>query len=273
MKIKLLLNYWHQLLGKSNLAVRLAVLLRNQAQCVIKYHLNETADPEQNGEVSLIRLVASTSSTFIDVGANVGNWTQIFLEIIPELKQGLLLEPSEAALTRLKKQFNHLEKLEIIPVAVSDTEGEMTFYEEPNSGECSSLVPGFSNSQAEKRTVKVTTIDRIVESYQLDYVDFLKIDTEGYDLHVIRGASKLLQQQKIGFIQFEYNSPWSQAGSTLAQALSLLESFQYQVFLIKSSGLFKLNYELYGEYLTYSNFVGVAPARIAQISSLIQGTI
>ena len=56
-------------------------------------------------------------------------------------------------------------------------------------------------------------------------MDFLKIDAEGYDYLALCGATTLLREQRIGFIQFEYNSPWTLAGCTLAKALSFMEAF------------------------------------------------
>lgn len=266
-------NFFQRILSKSPLAVRLAILLRNQCRCVIKYYLNEGPDPTINGELWLARTLAPTSSTFIDVGANVGNWASLFMEPMSENSKGLLFEPSDYAIEKLKQRFEQVNGIEIIEAAVSDTSGNMFFYEEPIAGEKSSLVAGFSRADAVKKLVKVTTLDAEVEKYQLEHIDFLKIDTEGYDLYVLRGASNLLAQNKIGVIQFEYNSPWALTGSTLAAAFQLLESFGYKVFLLKNAGLFELNYKCYGEYFDYSNFVAVSPHSFKVLEPFIKGIL
>lgn len=131
----------------------------------------------------------------------------------------------------------------------------------------------FSSSKAIKRVVVTTTLDIEAKRHQLTHIDFLKIDTEGYDFHVLRGSTGLLSGQKIGVIQFEYNAPWAVAGSTLRSAFDLLESFGYQVFLLKFSGLYKLNYDVYGEYLEYSNFVAVSPNRLTDLQPYLKGEI
>ena len=90
-------------------------------------------------------------------------------------------------------------------------------------------------------------------------------------MRVLRGASGLLSQQLIGVIQFEYNKPWLLTNSTLAEAYGLLESFDYSVFLLRARGLFVLDYQRYGEYFGYSNFVAVAPDRLPALKPFIEG--
>jgi len=49
------------------------------------------------------------------------------------------------------------------------------------------------------------------------------------------------------------------AGSTLGGAISLLISHQYKVYILKGDGLYEFDYDHYGEYFGYSNFVALAP--------------
>ncbi len=273
MSISLIIDSIHQKLARSSLAVRLAILTRNQCRRVIRYHLNEDANPFKNGEAWLVKNLAKDSSVFIDVGANVGTWTDFFLKSMSNEGKGILFEPSEQAIYKLRQHFAQKSSIELVNAAVSDISGEMSFFEEPNSGETSSLVEGFSNSTASKKLVKVVTLDDEVEKRSLEHIDFLKIDTEGYDLHVLRGTSRLLENNKIDVIQFEYNSPWAFAGSTLAEAFRLLKSFGYKVFLLKSTGLFEFNYASYGEYFEYSNFIAISPNKYSKIQHLVKGVL
>lgn len=85
----------------------------------------------------------------------------------------------------------------------------------------------------------------------------LKIDAEGYDLHVLLGARGLLESRRIGVVQFEYNAPWARAGSTLSFAFQLLRGAGYRVFLLKAGGLYRFEPDRVGEYFHYSNFVAL----------------
>lgn len=273
MNVLSILNYVHRFLGRSRLAVRFAILLRNQARCVIKYHLNEDTNQLINGEALLIQAVSSSTFTFIDVGANVGDWTALLLKSAPENIQGLLFDPSDYAIKNLRQRYNQLPNIKVIQAAVSDTPGKMDFFEEAAAGETSSLLMEFSNKNATKKLTNVTTLAIEVEKFQWENIDLLKIDAEGYDLHVLRGAVELLAKHKVGIIQFEYNAPWALAGSSLTAAYNLLESYGYKMFLLKSSGLFEFRYLVYGEFFSYSNFVAVSPYKCSSIQSLIRGCI
>ena len=273
MNLNDIIDRTQQFLGSRPLAVYLAIKLRNQCRGIIKYYLNSGSNHLKNGEAWLARQAASNSFIFIDVGANVGNWTHFFREAASGNVKGLLFEPSQQAVEKLRQRFQQVDEIEILEYAVSDEVGEMYFYEEPNAGETSSLVASFSHSTAAKKIVQLTTIDIEVEKRNWEYIDFLKIDAEGYDFHVLRGASNLLCQERIGIIQFEYNSPWALVGSTLGSALRFLNSFGYKIFLLKETGLFELRYEIYGEYFEYSNFVAIAPNRQTYFQAFVRGYI
>jgi hypothetical protein len=77
-------------------------------------------------------------------------------------------------------------------------------------------------------------------------------------------------EQKIGFIQSEYNSNWVHASSTLAAAISLLGFSGYSGFLIRRKGLYNFDYSLYGEFFRNSNFLAVSNCRLKDVASLIK---
>ncbi|MDJ1168126.1 FkbM family methyltransferase [Roseofilum sp. BLCC_M154] len=268
-----LLDSCHRFIARSNPLFYLVIKVRNQCNLILRYHLSDGIDPVKNGESIVANIIAKNSSAFIDVGANIGNWSSAFLEGSSNDVRGLLFEPSNYAIEKLNSRFCENKNLNIVQACVADEPGSMKFYEEPEAGETSSLVKGASNSNAIEKTIEVTTIDIELERLNWEYVDFLKIDAEGYDLKVIRGAYKFLHAQKIGVVQFEYNLPWKHAESTLFSAISLLNSCGYQVFLLKGTGLYTMSYDIYGEYFSYSNFIAVAPQCMPMLNSLIQGVI
>jgi hypothetical protein len=139
---------------------------------------------------------------------------------------------------------------------------------EPEAGETSSLVPGFSRPTATAIKVPVTTIDHEIGKRGLGLVDFIKVDAEGFDLKVLKGAARMLRQKQIGVVQFEYNAPWAEAGSTLAEARRYLEGMGYELFLLKGDGLYSPQFQRYGEYFGYSNYVAVSPYCAARIEGL-----
>lgn len=263
-----------QLLGRSRLMVRFAVLVRNQARCVIKYHLAEGPNVADTGEGWLRDAVAKQGANFIDVGANVGDW----LAGIAAVKDGapfqaIAFEPSHSALERLRLRFNRDARIALVEAAAGDEPGELTFVEENDAGKGSTLVPGLGRINGARRTVRVTTVDAELARAGWKTVDFLKIDAEGFDARVIRGSLGALRDQRVGVVQFEYNRAWQMAGETLRGCYRMLEDCGYQVFLLKRDGLFELNYALYEEYYEYSNFAAFSPEVLPKFASFVRGTI
>src|SRR5258707_760077 len=208
-------------LGRSDIAVRLARVFRRESEWIIRYHLGEEADFRINGEATLIEAVAPFCRSFVDVGANRGDWTASFLERMQSGGKALLFDASPAAVTFLRERFSSEPRVEIVHSAVGDRAGEIEFFAEASIGETSSLVAGFSAPGSQRVVVPMTTIEAERTRRGWDGSDSLSIDVEGYDLHALRGAGAKLAEGKFGIVQFEYNVAWAEAGSTLAAALSL----------------------------------------------------
>lgn len=259
-------------LSKSPAVIKFVLLLRNQCNMIIQYYLTKYPDGDANGEHMFIDNIAAHCFSVIDVGANKGEWTDYFTGTNPAAK-ALLLEPSSQAYGFLLKKFQDKPNITCLNLAASNTEGETFFYEESEFGETSSLISSFSSGNATKTLVGLTTIDALFRQHQIDHIDYLKIDAEGFDYLVMQGASQTLSQKNIKYLQFEYNAPWAQAGSTLSGAFSFLTSFGYKTYLLRFDGLYELDYNRYGEYFRYSNFISTPLENLHAIQHLVRGTI
>jgi FkbM family methyltransferase len=211
-------------LARSPRIVRAAVRLRNVAVALIGHRITERGiDPELNGKAWLAHALSPTCHTFIDVGA----WSSLMLAAAPHAR-GVAFEPSSSALSALRERLGSNPHLEIVDAAVSDAAGEVMFNEEPGAGE-TSRVAAHSQQEATPRPVPVVTIDNELERLGIERVDLLKIDAEGYDLHVLRGAQEALASRRIGAVQFEYNAPghWLARLSPLPLTLCVALEWMY----------------------------------------------
>jgi FkbM family methyltransferase len=270
--IKAAINSLHHTIAKSSTLVKLALLIRNQCNCVISYYLANSPNADKNGENLVINAIAKNCSNVIDVGANKGDWTGYFIKQNSSIRI-LMLEPSISAFEFLSDRFKDSDNITIIRKAVSNKDGDASFFEEPRCGETSSLLSSFSDSNSIKRKISVTTIDSLINEFGLKKVDFLKIDVEGFDLHVLKGAADSLGKNKIQFIQFEYNAPWAKAGSTLNEAIDFLKGSGYDVYILRKDGLYSFNYNRYGEFYRYANFVAVSKLSLELVSNLVKGKV
>jgi FkbM family methyltransferase len=238
-------------IARSPRGARWAAALRNQCELLIGYHFAPTDDMDGNGERWLLDQVGPTVSRFIDVGANVGGWSAALLQRAPDA-QGLAIEPGHVAAERLRARG--LDRVEVLEAAAGESAGRVSFHEAAGASEHSSAAAA-PRATAAARTVPVVALDDVLEDRGWKHVDVLKIDTEGYDARALAGAGRALEGQRIATIQFEYNRPWRQAGTTLAGATALLEDAGYVVRVLRERGLERFDYDRYGEFFSYSNFV------------------
>ena len=264
------LNYLHRLFARSAFLAWLAARVRNQANCVIAYYLGETDDGTQNGEFPLVETLLPHCSVFVDVGANVGNWSEHILS--RRQARGILYEPSRQCAELLQKKFAGRE-VQVRPVAVGNEKGSISFIEDENYGVGSSVAATHRGAPGLAQSVPIVTLDD--ELLAQDFtIDYLKIDTEGYDLNVLKGAAQLICSGRVRFIQFEYNSHWLAARSSLREARILLEDeMGYRLVLIRSTGLHPLDFDFWGEYYRYSNFLAYRPADEPLLRGLLRGKI
>jgi FkbM family methyltransferase len=255
--------------ARSRLGVWCTVKISNQCKAILgRAHGGTVTDMAVNGEAALIDHISKSIRRVVDVGANRGEWTHVALKSTT-IEACLLFEPSASALSTLRQQFAAEPRVLIVGAAAGDCAGQLSFYEEPDAGMTSTLVAG--RSQGNERTVQVTTLDAEIDRLGWPTIDYLKIDAEGYDFHVLRGARRLLESKRIALGQFEYERAWASSGSTLAYALKWLGDLGYQCFLLKSKKLYSPRPEVYGEYFGYSNYVFCHEGTKPLISSLICG--
>jgi FkbM family methyltransferase len=256
MMLRKVLGTTHHLLAHSNVGLHTAVKLRNQCEAIIaRAHGTTIADSRQNGESDFIAKMAPDIKYFVDVGANQGGWTAMLLECCPSAN-GLLFDPSHSASSILRQRFKGMKTIEVQSVAVGDVPGCLPFFEEEGAGETSSLMGAVSKAK-EGRQVPVTTIDCEIRKHHWPYLDYLKIDAEGYDFHALMGAKELFLAGNIHFGQFEYGTGWRFAGATLTHALTWLASMGYETYLLTKTGLRRPDPDRFREYFRYSNYVFV----------------
>lgn len=253
-------------LARSRLLVQLAIYVRRATSELITHRIVQGGiDMDRNGEAWFLRTMAPFCRTFIDVGANRGAWSSAMLEAAPQAR-GIAYEPSLSALQYLRERLGADPRIEIVAAAVSDAAGELPFYEEPDAGETSSLLALHSQNATHCRRVRTVTVDAELERLGINHVDLLKVDAEGFDLHVLRGAKRALTEGRVGAVQFEYNGPWALAGATLGGALRLLTDAGFAVYVLRPNELRTLPYERVGELFAYSNFVALGPSLIGRFA-------
>ncbi len=255
------------------LSLQLATRAKHLSERIIRRHMQiHFDDAARNGEDWILSVVAPSSRRFVDVGANRGDFTAAFLANSADAT-GLVFEPAFSACEKLRTRFRAQPSVHIIQKAVSDVCCVMPFFEEPDAGLGSSLTQSCARPDAIRTEVEVTTLDTELRERQYDEVDFVKVDAEGQDFAVMKGAARLLSAGAVRFLQFEYHATWAQSGATLRAAFDFLSLHGYHAYLLKGQALYEPNYEAYGEYFSYSNYVAVRRSDVHLVEPHVKGRI
>ena len=236
-------------------------------------------DLRTNGESWLQRWVVNLSPPgqeihVIDVGANVGRWSLAMLSAARESgRSGDLrmhvFEPSAYTFGCLAATL-HGQKVKLQRMAMSDGSGSSLLHVvAPAAGTNSLHAPHGVSSGVLTEEVTTTTLSSYAEHAGLDQLTLVKIDTEGHDLAVLRGARQLFAEQRISVAQFEYNHRWIYARSYLRDAFELLEPLGYRVGKLTPAGVeFYPSWDAELETFVEGNYVACRQAIAEQLPSV-----
>lgn len=200
-----------------------------------------------------------------DVGANIGNYTIDIIEAGVDTKKIFAFEPHPKTFAVLKENMSMHHQVFPVLAALSDQEGEMLLFDRSDSKEGSShaSLSGEIFSEIHKigkteRAVQVKTLDNFCADNNVNIIDFIKIDVEGFELNVLRGAHGMLTNRKIRVIQFEFTQLNSIIGVFFKEIYDIV-SINYDVYRVLPHGLDKIckynptKCEIFG----YQNFVAI----------------
>lgn len=175
-------------------------------------------------EKEKIKSFVKKGSAVIDVGGNLGFYTIILSELVGENGKVYTFEPSPECYKKLNKSvsINNLENVEIVNLGLGEEEKKAELFYNPDQTGLSSIVRQVSDNTVSEE-IRITTLDRLLDKIHLD-ISLIKIDTEGYEPHVLAGGRKLLAVQK-PVICIELGGKYI---NTSLKALEILREFNYE---------------------------------------------
>lgn len=151
-------------------------------------------------------LKKSSTSVFIDVGANIGFISTYVISVLPDTKI-FAFEPGENQRKLFEKTVseNRLSNITVIGKALGDAVGEVTFHvHDPRQAALDGLHDTHRRGLTTPVKVPMTTLDSWWESAGKPKISVIKIDTEGAELLVLRGAQTCISICKpVIFLEIE----------------------------------------------------------------------
>jgi FkbM family methyltransferase len=195
-----------------------------------------------------------TSLIIFDVGGSIGSYSLNCISLCEQfsIKYTIyIFEPQSKCQLQLRELFRNNNNIIIVPLALSNEEKQIEIYKDHDGSSMASFYKRRIFSKIEAELVETTTLNKFIESNDLNHIDLLKIDTEGHELNVLQGANGFFH--KINNIQFEYGGTYVDANTTLKDIYILLKPY-FHIGKISTKGVRFTPFLPEMENFEYSNF-------------------
>jgi FkbM family methyltransferase len=186
-------------------------------------------------KLAYLKLV-KPNNVVVEVGANLGYFTRLFANLVGTKGSVLAFEPIPSTREQLLRNVNNLKQVTILPYAISDEVGKFMMY-----------VPGDIHGQASLKmhsrsgwgaagevtsvSVECIPLALIKQVKALAHIDFMKVDVEGAELQVLKGAREILVRDH-PILHLEIEERWMTSfGYGADEVESFLRSIGYTFFV------------------------------------------
>lgn len=189
--------------------------------------------------VRLMRRYLPRGGTFVDVGANIGYISANAAALVGPTGRVVALEPVNRYFQRLRRlaEQNPSHRIETIRVAAGAVVGRATIRisDADNIG-YNSLTPNWVGDDVlgDVEEVDVAPLDQILPAHAVDRVDLLKIDTEGFEIPVLEGASDVLDRFRPTVLLEVTASAARNHGKSLEYLATLVDDLGYTVHAVEA---------------------------------------
>lgn len=184
--------------------------------------------------LDLRRLNAGPMNVIFDIGAHRGETAQYFATRYPGASIHCF-EPNSENFAHLKRNLATTQGVRCINVALGEQDGvaKMELFDDSQTHSLRHTLHAQGKPPVRVEDVGVTSVDRVMEQNDIARISMLKMDTEGFELQVLRGARTALCKEKVDFILLEASlDPDDHVHSSLLQIQRELAAFQYALVAI-----------------------------------------
>jgi FkbM family methyltransferase len=182
-----------------------------------------------------------------DVGAYTGQTVSGYLSSFPEANI-FAFEPTPISYAQLKQKFDGNKQVRCINFAISDSAGVIPFHLNEFSPTNSTLSTDASANEywgnellstVETVSVQSESLDKVCQNEDIDHIDILKLDVQGAELKVLKGAERMLNERRISIIYLEIIFvPTYKGQSTYYEIGEYLSTKGFDIY-----GIFNLTYD------------------------------
>jgi FkbM family methyltransferase len=181
-------------------------------------------------EIKVIHSLIEHGQTVLDIGANIGFYTDIFSNIVGSDGKVHAFEPDILNYSHLKKIFGRKNNVILQQKAISERTEPLKIFTSKllNVDHRTYPIEQFETSY----DIEAISIDDYVA--EVFKVDFIKMDIQGHELKALRGMKKTLDLFKPILLTEFWPSGLKQAGDSAGDYLSLVQSYGYSIYQLEN---------------------------------------
>ena len=163
---------------------------------------------DDNFNQIILKQIKTPNPLFLDIGAGQAESINRFKKILPNsiIHSFEPVEERIQIITNWLKTFPHNNNITLNHCAMGDKIEEKTFYVNNKTKASSFLKLNKKNKEdhlKEEIKINVNTVDNYVKQNNINHIDYLKIDTQGYEEEVLKGSIETLKSGIVKYIEVE----------------------------------------------------------------------
>jgi FkbM family methyltransferase len=226
----------------------------------------------ENGELRIIKQLARfyeikkvTELVLFDVGANQGSYSELLLKEFSDFSTELhAFEPLPVPFKTLEGKINQLNKHKASAhnFGLGNDNARVKFFVDHESSELGSIfkrdLTSININMGVEAEIEIKRIEDFCSENSINHIHFMKVDVEGAEIEVFKGARSLLSTNRVDFIQFEFGSGNVDSKTYMSDFFKEIGN-QYELFRILKDGIFPMK-QYTGDYeiLVMGNYFAIS---------------
>ena len=173
-------------------------------------------------------------TTCFDVGANLGQTASRLVQAFPTANV-YSFEPVPATFQLMKRNTDRMQRVQTFNIGMSDTTGQCEMLIADASGR-SRVGSGVNNNGV---LVQLDTLDHFCRQHSIGTLNVLKIDVEGHELPVLRGAEILLRNGNIHYLvcECDFVAREDEPHGQFSEIVTFLQPFGFRIVSFYTGGV------------------------------------
>ncbi len=187
--------------------------------------------PSQKWSLDNLKKNGFNPKKIVDIGAYEGKWTEEVSLIFPEA-HFLMIEAQSQKESSLKKIVEKDSKQRDYKISLlSSTDDKKLVFNQYETA--SSVLVEHHNTGAEQKTITSKSLDSVLINSSFQDLDFIKLDTQGYEIEILKGGVLALASAKIVLMEVSFIDIYKN-GPLILDVLNFMDKHHFQAYDICS---------------------------------------